>query len=121
MRSIAAVYRWGAVLVALAAFETCPARAEPPADAVACVDGSKVAPDALIGGCTAVIDAPAASDAVRVAALLVRAVAFDHLGQTANAMGDLDRAIMLDATSARAYRLRGEMRRYAGSLERALT
>ncbi|MEW6640691.1 MAG: tetratricopeptide repeat protein [Pseudomonadota bacterium] len=119
MTSVASVWA-GAALVALAWSEG-PARAEPPAEAVACVEGGKASPDALIGGCGVVIDAPATSDAARVAALLVRAMAFDHRGQTADAMGDLDRAIMLDAANARAYRLRGELRRYVrGNLERAL-
>jgi len=118
MRSIAWVCG-GAALAALA-WSAGLARAEPPTDAVTCVDDSKAAPSALIASCGAVIDASASSDARRVAALLVRAVAFDHRGQPANAMGDLDRAIMLDAGNARAYRLRGELRRYAGgNLERA--
>ncbi|MBR1220886.1 tetratricopeptide repeat protein [Bradyrhizobium sp. U87765 SZCCT0131] len=119
MRSIAAVCRWCAVLVAFAGV---PARAEPPAEPVACIADSKALPEALIGACATVIDAPATADAARGAALLVRAGAFDRRGQTADALADLDRAIVLDAANARAFRLRGELRRrFGGNLASALS
>lgn len=117
--------RVASVLVSAATLATAsclawPVLAQAAIDPVACVADTKAPADQLIESCGAVIDKPATSDADRVSALLARARALDGKGQADRAMADLDRAIRLDAGSAMAFRLRGDLlRRSGGDLDRA--
>ncbi|WP_315835614.1 tetratricopeptide repeat protein [Bradyrhizobium prioriisuperbiae] len=98
-----------------------PALAQTATDPVACLADSKAPADRLIESCGALIDNTATADVDRVFALVTRARAFDGKGQTDRAMVDLDRAIKLDAGSAPAFRLRGDLlRRAGGDLDRAV-
>lgn len=120
MRRVASVLALAAACAAMSCVAGT-SRAQTASESVACVSGSKAAADKLIESCSGLIDAAATSDGDRVAALVVRAGALDGNKQTERAMTDLDRAIMLDANSAAAYRARGELLRHTGgSLERAV-
>ena len=120
MRHLASVLA-SAAFVTVASCVAWPAEAQTAREPAPCVADSKTAADKLIDSCTSVIDAAATSSADRVAALVVRAGALDNRGESDRAMADLDRAIMLDANSARAYRARGELLRHSGgNLDRAV-
>jgi tetratricopeptide (TPR) repeat protein len=82
---------------------------------VDCLSGGKASPAELIAACGAIVDDASTSRADLVAALVARADARARTsGGQSQALADLDRAIGLDDSNARAYRLRGDLTRAAG-------
>src|SRR3954470_21231521 len=87
----------------------------PASAGVDCVMGSKAAPAELIPACSATIDQTSIPSSDRAAALLVRADANARTsGGLTQALRDIDRAIALDGSNAKAWRLRGDLLREAG-------
>ena len=81
---------------------------EPP---VGCAANSGAAPDKVIDSCAALIGNPATTDADRLKAMVVQALARHKNGESDKALEELDHVIAGDPKSAHAYRARGEILR----------
>ena len=111
MRSLASPLLTFAVLAA-ASLPSAPARAETAADpSVVCAAHSDAAPAKVIDSCVALIDNPATTDADRLKAMVVQALARHKNGDSDKALEELDRVIAGDPKAAQAYRARGEILR----------
>jgi tetratricopeptide (TPR) repeat protein len=109
--------------VILAATAAAPAIAQNDANAGVCAaeNDPTVAPMQRINACTALIEAAKDGPGPELSRLLTsRGSTYWLIAKNSQALADLDRAIALDASNARAYRERANLYRSSGRIDRAL-
>src|ERR1700732_352342 len=85
-----------------AAFIAAPALAQSPAELGWCANDNGATPALQIKDCTRVIESGKASPTTLVIALTIRGRAYDAVGDYADALQDLDKAIAADAKNSAA-------------------
>ena len=110
------------LLAALAALAASPARAQGDASATVCAadDDSAFSAEQRIAACDAVIKAAGNIPKKVAEALVDRGRAAWYADKMSQAFADLNRAIALDPSNARAFRERSNAWRSTGALDRAL-